>query len=82
MYNVILRSEFFVDSLKIYDIARGIIPLSTYRSAPPVIVNVFPLPVCPYANIVELKPANAEVTLVLQHHQTLLPDWPSYRINH
>ena len=26
---------------------------------PPVIVNVFPLPVCPYANMVPLKPSSA-----------------------
>jgi len=30
---------------KTYDSVRGIIPRSTYLSAPPVIVNVFPDPV-------------------------------------
>ena len=29
-----------------YDSVLGIIPLSAYRSAPPVIVNVLPDPVC------------------------------------
>ena len=32
----------------------GIRPLSEYLSAPPVIVNVLPDPVCPYAKIVPL----------------------------
>ena len=32
-------------SPNIYDSVLGIIPLSTYLSAPPVIVNVFPEPV-------------------------------------
>ena len=33
------------------------IPLSAYLSAPPVIVKVFPDPVCPYAKIVPLYPS-------------------------
>lgn len=37
--------------------ARGIKPLSTYFSGPPVIVNVLPDPVCPYASIVPLYPS-------------------------
>lgn len=38
---------FFAASPNIYETVLGIIPLSTYLSAPPVIVNVLPDPVYP-----------------------------------
>ncbi len=36
----------FSKQSNMYDRVLGIIPLSEYRSAPPVMVNVFPDPVC------------------------------------
>ena len=49
----------FLNSLNMNERDRGMMPRSLYRSAPPVIVNVLPDPVCPYANSVELKPSIA-----------------------
>ena len=41
------------------EMVRGMSPRSAYRSGPPVIVNVFPDPVCPYAKMVPFTPASA-----------------------
>jgi hypothetical protein len=54
MLNWNVVSVLLCASEKSMDRARGIIPRSTYRSAPPVMVKVLPDPVCPYANTVEL----------------------------
>ena len=52
-------------------------PLSAYRSGPPVTVNVFPEPVWPYAKMVPLKPSRVPSTTFRAtlsntcHHQHL-----------
>lgn len=48
--------------LNIWPTDRGIRPLSAYFSGPPVIVNVFPEPVWPYAKTVPLNPSRALFT--------------------
>jgi hypothetical protein len=35
---------------------------------PPSIVNVFPVPVCPYASTVLFRPWSSEVVVSAQHH--------------
>jgi hypothetical protein len=57
-------SFLFAISENTFETARGTMPRSTYRSAPPVMVNVFPEPVCPYAKTVPLNPSNAPVTIL------------------
>ncbi len=58
IYALNCESVLVRNSLYSIEIARGMIPRSAYLSGPPVNVNVLPLPVWPYANIVELKPSN------------------------
>ena len=49
--------------LKIYSNALGIIPFKFLSFESPSIVNVFPVPVYPYANIVPLYPYNTDSTI-------------------
>ena len=50
---------------KIWWKARGMMPRSSGGSFTPSIVNVLPVPVCPYAKIVPLKPSSTESTIRL-----------------